>query len=189
MHKSNGYAIIKLSTFKGGSKLSKTECQNELAQEFYNELDKFIASFHIDMKDERRKGNIIQVLHKAQQIFGYLPKEVQVHVAKKLGVSLAHISGIISFYNYFTVTPKGKYKIAICMGTACFVRGAGNLLAEFEKQVGVKAGGVTEDGKFSIDAVRCIGVCGLAPVLTINEKVIGPLKPEQVAEVLANYKD
>ncbi|MCL2520276.1 MAG: NAD(P)H-dependent oxidoreductase subunit E [Spirochaetaceae bacterium] len=167
--------------------MAQANCQNQLASKFYNELDEFIAGYKFDKHDNRRKGNIIQILHKAQHIFGYLPAEVQQHVADRVGVSLAHISGIVSFYNYFTVTPKGKYKIAVCMGTACFVRGSGEVLAQFEEQTGIKAGKVSDDGKFSIDAVRCIGACGLAPVLTINEKVYGSVKPEQVKDILANY--
>ncbi len=165
-----------------------TTCENLFVKDFYDRLDEFIDGLHIDLKDKRRRGNLIQILHKAQHIFGYLPEEVQVHISKKINVPHSQISGIISFYNFFTTKPKGKNKIAICMGTACFVKGAAEVLEEFEKQVGIKAGEVSTDGEFSIDVVRCIGACGLAPVLTINDKVYGKITKNEVKDILSNYK-
>ena len=163
-------------------------CENQFAKDFYDKLDKFISGLNIDPKDDRRKGHLIQILHKAQSIFGYLPEEVQVYISKKISVPHSQISGIISFYNFFTTKPKGKNKVAICMGTACFVKGAGEVLEEFERQIGIKAGEVSADGEFSIDVVRCIGACGLAPVLTVNNKVYGKIAKKDVENILSNYK-
>ncbi|MBN1600224.1 MAG: NAD(P)H-dependent oxidoreductase subunit E [Chitinispirillaceae bacterium] len=155
----------------------------------FEKLDMFINSFEIDTNGTRRKGDLIRILHRAQQIFGYLPEEVQIHVARKLNVHHSEVSGVISFYNYFTTEPRGKHNISVCMGTACFVKGADKILEEFEKELGIKAGQVTEDMEFSINIVRCIGACGLAPVVTIGEKVFGRLKPGgDVKKILDQYR-
>lgn len=163
-------------------------CDNVALKEMYTKLDSFVDSFKIDPKDKRRKGNLIQILHQAQHIFGYLPEEVQKHVAKKLHLHHSEVSGVISFYNYFTTVPKGKYRVNICMGTACFVKGADKILEEFEKELNIKAGQVTKDMEFSIDLVRCIGACGLAPVITIGEKVYGRITKDDVKRILSDYK-
>lgn len=158
------------------------------AKAMFDELDTFIDSLGIDKKSDRRKGDLIRILHQAQTIFGYLPEEVQVHVANRLSVHHSEVSGVISFYNYFTTEPKGKNHVAVCMGTACFVKGADKILEEFEKELGIKAGQVTEDMEFSIDIVRCIGACGLAPVVTVGEKVYGRLNVADVKTILSQYK-
>jgi NADH:ubiquinone oxidoreductase subunit E len=167
----------------------ETCCQNGLAKEMFEQLEHFIIGINYNPTSSRRKGDLISILHKAQHIFGYLPKELQIWVAKRLNIQHSEVSGVISFYNYFTTTPKGKYNVAICLGTACFVQGADKVLEEFEKQLGIKGGEVTEDMKFSIDVVRCIGACGLAPVLTIGEKVYGKVSHTDVAKILEDYKD
>ena len=133
------------------------------------------------------QGGLMPALQEAQAIYGYLPKEVQIIVAEELGVSLEEVYGVVSFYAQFSIVPKGKYKIGVCLGTACYVKGSGDLLAEVEKQLGIKAGGITPDGKWSIEATRCIGCCGLAPVMTINEDVYGRIGPKEVAGILAKY--
>jgi len=167
----------------------ETSCTPQgAAKVMFDELDKFIDTLGIDPKSERRKGDLIRILHQAQHIFGYLPEEVQVHVAKRLNVQHAEVSGVISFYNFFTTEPKGKHKVAVCLGTACFVKGADKILEEFEKELGIKAGQVTEDMEYSIDVVRCIGACGLAPVVTIGEKVYGRLNVADVKTILSQYK-
>lgn len=158
------------------------------AKEMFDKLDKFIDSLRTNNKSSRRKGDLIRVLHQAQHIFGYLPEEVQVHVAKKLNIQHSEVSGVISFYNYFTTEPRGKHSISLCLGTACFVKGADKILEELEKELEIKAGQVTEDMEFSIDVVRCIGACGLAPVMTIGEKVYGKLKTGEVKNILSQYK-
>lgn len=163
-------------------------CDNIALKEMYAKLDSFVDSFKIDPKDKRRKGNLIQILHHAQHIFGYLPEEVQKHVAKRLNLHHSEVSGVISFYNFFTTVPKGKHRVNVCMGTACFVKGADKILEEFEKELNIKAGQVTKDMEFSIDLVRCIGACGLAPVITIGEKVYGRITKDDVKKILAEYK-
>ncbi len=154
------------------------------------ELEAYIAGLNLSPDDDRRQGCLIQVLHKAQHIFGYLPREVQALVAEKLYLQEAAVSGVVSFYNYFTTKPKGKYVVNVCMGTACYVKGADIVLKEFEKQLNVTAGGdISEDGLFSVCALRCVGACGLAPVLMVNEKVHGRVKPEDVKTIIAEYKE
>ena len=156
-----------------------TECNKKL----FDELDLFINTI------SQSEDSLIQVLHHAQGIFGYLPKEVQLHVAKKLNVSPAKVYGVVSFYSYFTTEPKGKYKISVCLGTVCFVKGADKILAEFEKQLGIKSGETTSDLKFSLEGLRCVGACGLAPVVVVNGKVYGQVKPEDVTSILDNYRE
>lgn len=158
-----------------------------LPPELYAELDAYIDDFHIDPDNPRRKDILIQVLHKAQDIFGFLPEEVQLHVADRFSVAHAEVSGVISFYNYFTTTPKGKVRVNVCLGTACYVNGADKVLQEFERILGIQAGQMTEDGRFSIESLRCVGACGLAPVITINDKVYGKVQLAQIKDILESY--
>lgn len=166
-------------------------CSNlsEGAKAKFAELDAFIDGLGIVADDERRRGRLIQVLHRAQDIFGYLPREVQKHVAQKLFLTEAQVSGVVSFYNYFTTEPKGKYRIDVCLGTACYVKGSERVLQEIERVLGVKADTVpTEDGLFSISALRCVGACGLAPVMVINGKVYGKVTPAKAVAIINEYK-
>ena len=133
------------------------------------------------------KSEVINVLHKVQGTLGFLPKEVQEVIAKELNVSLAHVYGIVTFYSFFTMTPKGEFPISICTGTACYVRGAEKILDEFKRQLNIKVGETTPDGKFSIDCLRCVGVCGLAPIAYVGTKAYGKLTPENVKDILAEY--
>ncbi len=133
-------------------------------------------------------GSLMPVLQQAQDIYGYLPMEVQEIIAEGLGVPLAEVYGIVTFYAQFSLNPKGKYAISVCLGTACYVKGSGNLLARLEQELGISDGGVTPDGKFSLDATRCLGACGLAPAMVINGEVYGNLKPEQIPDILAKYE-
>lgn len=155
-----------------------SQCNNDL----FKELDEFIDSL------PTKKGALIQVLHHAQGLFGYLPKEVQLHIAKKLDVSPAKVYGVVSFYSYFTTEQKGEYKISVCLGTVCFVKGADKILDEFEKQLGIKSGETTSDLMFSLEGLRCVGACGLAPVVVVNGKVYGQVKVDQVKDIIAEYK-
>ena len=148
----------------------------------FEQLDNFINSI------ENKEDSLIEVLHYAQGLFGYLPKEVQLYISQKLNIAPAKVYGVVSFYSYFTTEPKGKYKISVCLGTVCFVKGSDKILAEFEKQLGIKAGQTSKDLLFSLDGLRCVGACGLAPVVVVNEKVYGKFKVEQVSEVLEYYK-
>jgi len=134
------------------------------------------------------KGALMSVLQKAQGIYGYLPVEVQKKVAEGMDVSLAEIYGIVTFYSQFLLNPKGDVSIAVCMGTACYVRGAGDILDKIAANIGVRSGDTSSDGKYSLEGVRCIGACGLAPVITINEDVYGRLKLEEVDVILEKYK-
>ena len=132
-------------------------------------------------------GATMPVLQAAQDIFGYLPEEVQIMIAEGLDIPLSEIYGVVSFYAQFSVNPKGKYRVSVCLGTACYVKGAGDILQAVEKKLGITSGGITPDGKFSLDACRCIGACGLAPVMMINDDVYGRLTPDQVAGILDSY--
>ncbi|MDR1951005.1 MAG: NADH-quinone oxidoreductase subunit NuoE [Bacteroidales bacterium] len=133
------------------------------------------------------KGEVINVLHKVQGTFGYLPEEVQEVIANELNMSLAQVYGIVTFYSFFTMTPKGEHPISICMGTACYVRGAEKVLDEFKRQLNIKVGETTPDGKFSINCLRCVGVCGLAPVIYVGDKAYGKLAPDNVKDIIAEY--
>lgn len=133
-------------------------------------------------------GELINVLHKVQNTFGYLPAEVQEVIAHELNVSLAKVYGVVTFYSFFNMIPQGKYPISICMGTACYVRGAEKVLDEFKKELGINVGENTEDGKFSISCLRCVGACGLAPVVTVGEKTYGRVAPDGVKDILKEYE-
>lgn len=154
----------------------------ELSVDLFNELEQYIDSM------PSTKGELIRVLHKAQGIFGYLPEEVQKFVGKKMGVSTAKVFGVVSFYSYFTMTPKGENPISVCMGTACYVRGAEKVQNELMKQLGISVGETSADGKFSLDALRCVGACGLAPVVLVGEKVYGRVTVDDVKKIIADYK-
>ena len=133
------------------------------------------------------KGALINVLQGAQDIYGYLPIEVQKIVSEKMDIPLEEIYGVVSFYAQFSLNPMGQYKISCCLGTACYVRGAGKFFEKISDELGIKSGECTPDGKFSLEACRCIGACGLAPVLTINDDVYGRLTAEEVDEILSKY--
>lgn len=134
-------------------------------------------------------GAAIPVLHKAQEIYGYLPIEVQTMIAEGLDVPLAEIYGIVTFYAQFSLNPKGKYKIGVCLGTACYVKGSGDILEKIKSILGIDVDECTPDGKFSIEATRCIGACGLAPVITVNEDVYGRLVVDDVEDIIKKYQD
>ncbi len=135
------------------------------------------------------KGSMMPILQKAQEIYGYLPIEVQKIISDETGVSLEEIYGITTFYSQFALNPKGKYAIAVCLGTACYVKGAQDLVDRITLKLGLTPGSTTADGKYSLDATRCIGACGLAPVLTVNDEVYGRLSKEDIDGILAKYVD
>lgn len=134
-------------------------------------------------------GPLMPILQKAQDIYGYLPVEVQTIIAESLGISLEQVYQVVTFYSMFKLNPTGKYSISVCLGTACYVKGSQSILDELEKQLGIKAGGTTPDGIFTLQATRCLGCCGLAPVMTVNEEVYGRLVPGDIAGILAKYKE
>lgn len=141
--------------------------------------------------EERKnsKGCLMPIMQKAQEIYGYLPIEVQTMISENTGIPIEKIYGVATFYAQFALNPKGKYKISVCLGTACYVKGSGDIYAKLEEKLGIKGGECTPDGKFSLEACRCIGACGLAPVLTVNEDVYGRLTPNDVDSVLAKYAE
>lgn len=155
----------------------------ELPKEKFQELKEFIDNL------ETTKGALIEILHKAQDIFGYLPRDVQLYIARKLGIPGAEVYGVVSFYSYFTTKPRGKYTISVCMGTACFVRGADKVIEKFKAELKIESNETTEDGLFTLRDVRCIGACGLAPVVLINDKVYGRVQVEQVSNIIKEYKE
>jgi len=155
----------------------------DLTAEKFNELESYIDNM------ETTKGALIEILHKAQSIFGYLPRDVQLYVARKLCIPGAEVYGVVSFYSYFTTKPRGKHTLSVCMGTACFVRGADKIIEKFKEILGVGSNEITEDGLFTLRDVRCIGACGLAPVVVVDEKVYGRVKEEDVEGILKTYRD
>ncbi|MDR3709519.1 MAG: NAD(P)H-dependent oxidoreductase subunit E [Capsulimonadaceae bacterium] len=138
---------------------------------------------------EGKEGNLIMVLHQIQNRYSYVPRDISFEVAKRLNVPLARIYEVITFYNYFKLEAPGKNIVSVCLGTACYLKGAPKLIDEIEKQIGVKPGETTPDGQFHVQAVRCLGCCGLAPVITVGQKVYSAVKPEQVAGILAEYSE
>jgi len=135
-----------------------------------------------------KPGNLIMILHKVQETYGYVPREVALELSKAIDVPLAKIYGVITFYHFFKLKKPGKYNIQVCMGTACYLKGGEDIIQELETQLGVGINTVTADGLFSVEAVRCVGCCGLAPVAVVAGEVFGKLKKEQVTEILAKYR-
>lgn len=153
------------------------------------ELDAYIASLKLAGGDTAvRRGVLIQVLHKAQELFGFLPEAVQKHISAKLGLHVSEIYGVVSFYHYFKTKMTGRYTVDFCMGTACFVRGAAKLIERAEALLGVKMGETTPDGKFTLGSLRCVGACSLAPVIQINGKTYGRVTEEQLPGIFGDYK-
>ncbi len=144
-----------------------------------------IHSFCDEFNNEH--GELINVLHKTQSEFGYLPAEVQEVIANKMNIPVAKVFGVVTFYSFFTMIPKGEFPISICTGTACYVRGAENVLAEFKKQLDIEVGETSADGKFSLSCLRCVGACGLAPVVLVGDKTYGRIAPDDVKEIISEY--
>ena len=135
-----------------------------------------------------RPGNLIMVLHRVQQDYGYIPRGVAIEISETLGVPLAKIYGVVTFYNFFRLQKAGKYVIQVCLGTACYLRGGDDLIKAFEKQLGVGVNATTPDGLFSVEAVRCLGCCGLAPVVVVNGEVFGKLGTGDVAGIIEKFR-
>lgn len=135
-----------------------------------------------------QQGELINILHETQHLIGYLPIEVQSVIAKKIGVPVSKIYGVVTFYTFFTMKPKGEHPISVCLGTACYVRGSEKILEEFKRILGIDVGESTPDGKFSLDCLRCVGACGLAPVAMVGEKVYGHLQPADVKRIIKEFE-
>ena len=154
----------------------------ELRQEDITKIKEVCTSFNNDPQE------LINILHGYQEHFGYLPAEVQEVISSITGIPVAKIYGVVTFYSFFTMTPKGKHPISICMGTACYVRGAEKVLDEFKKELNLQVGQTSKDGKFSLSSLRCVGACGLAPVVLIGEKTYGRVAPDDVKNILKEYE-
>ncbi len=150
-------------------------------EDLYPEVAKYIDGL------ANKDGALIPVLHFAQETYGYLPKEVQLFISRKLGVPAAKVYGVATFYSLFSMEKRGRYRINVCLGTACYVRGSEAVLAEFENELKIKAKETTEDAMFTLDSVRCVGACGLSPVVMVNEKVYGRVSTNDVRSIVEHY--
>jgi len=155
----------------------------EFTDEQFRELDKWVAGY------KGKSGSAIRALSKAQEIFGYLPRVVQERVAKGLDIPLSEVYGITTFYSFFTLVPKGKHKVCSCQGTACYVRGGKSVLKEIQKILDVEVGGTTDDRQFSVESIRCMGACALAPVVRVDEDVYRRVAPKKLHEILRRYSE
>jgi NADH:ubiquinone oxidoreductase subunit E len=161
--------------------LSIEEMEQEEEQVKLEEISRLIE------KNHGRGGMLIQVLHSAQEIYGYLPLHIQEIIAKGLNMPLSEVSGVVTFYTLFSTTPRADHAIRVCMGTACYVRGGQRIVDRLEEELGILAGETTEDRKFSIEICRCLGACGLAPVMTIDEDVHQQVNPDKIEKILTKY--
>jgi NADH-quinone oxidoreductase subunit E len=152
--------------------------------------DQQVAALH-DLTDKWRgkKGNLIMILHEIQNRYGFIPRPLAMNLSNVIDVPLARIYEVITFYNYFKLIPPGKFTISVCMGTACYLKGAPDIISEIKERLDIDIGQTTADGMFHLDAVRCLGCCGLAPVLSVNGEIHGKVKKAQVVEILARYKE
>lgn len=150
------------------------------------EQEKLLRAAIADAKGD--KSRLMAVMQEAQGIYGYLPYEVQAIIAEGLDVPLEKVYGVATFYAQFALSPKGRYNISVCLGTACYVKGSDKVLEKISEEIGIEPGECTDDAKFSLEACRCIGACGLAPVMTINDDVYGRLTPDEIPGILAKYE-
>ena len=151
-------------------------------EELYTELEALLDKHRGD------PGSLIQVLHQAQNLFGYLPQKAQSRVAQGLGLTEGEVEGVVSFYHYFTRVPRGKHTVRVCLGTACYVRGGRKIVEQMQKELGIEVGGTTEDRNFSLETVRCIGACGLSPVMTVDEDVYRRVAPAKAGKLLGKSR-
>lgn len=155
---------------------------NEIIEKMTPEISAFIDEW------KSKPGNLIMVLHQVQQTYGYIPRNIAIEISERLSVPLAKIYGVVTFYNFFKLEKAGKYKIQVCLGTACYIRGGDDLLKTLEKELGIGLNSTTPDGMFSIEAVRCLGCCGLAPVIVVNGNVHGRLTSKDVPTIIEQYR-
>ena len=155
---------------------------NEPVEKMTPEISAFIEEW------KSKPGNLIMVLHQVQQTYGYIPRNIAIEISERLSVPLAKIYGVVTFYNFFKLEKAGKYKIQVCLGTACYIRGGDDLLKTLEKELGIGLNSTTPDGMFSIEAVRCLGCCGLAPVIVVNGNVHGRLTAKDVPAIIEQYR-
>ncbi len=156
-------------------------CKKETDKEKYERIAAVIDEYR------DREGSLIQILHMAQGIYGYLPLQLQQFIAERLNKPLSEVSGVVTFYSYFSTEPKGENMIKVCLGTACYVRGGKVIVEKLKEILGVEIGSTTKDGKFTLEVMRCIGACGLAPAITINDKVYKQVNPEKLQSIIYKY--
>lgn len=164
------------------SSLKTCNCENVSEEEKMKLIEEVIEEY------KNQEGSLIQILHIAQGIYGYLPVEIQQFIASKLDIPLSQVSGVVSFYSFFSTQPKGKYTICVCLGTACYVRGGKKILDKLQELLNVEIGGTTEDRLFSLEVMRCIGACGLAPAISINGEVYKQVNPNKLNTILEKYQ-
>jgi len=152
------------------------------------EAEKYFLLKDVIVDYDRKESNLIQVLHMAQAIFGYVPAEVQHFIADQMELSVSKVNSVLTFYSFFSTQPKGKYSVSICLGTACYVRGGKEVLNKLKSVLGIDVGATTEDKIFSLSVMRCIGACGLAPAMTINNKVYKQVNPNKIQRILGMLK-
>lgn len=164
--------------------VSLKECQNKelTEEEKYRLLNRVLEEY------EHKAENLIQILHMTQAIFSFIPLEVQKYIAWKMDASLSHVSGVVTFYSFFSTKPKGEYTIRVCLGTACYVRGGRKILDKLKELLGIDVGETTRDLKFTLEVMRCIGACGLAPAITINDRVYKQVNPNKLQKIIGEYR-
>jgi len=167
-----------------GEKMGKHQSnyfEDQITDDKLEKFDEIIA----EQKDQ--PGALIPILHQAQEIFGFLPMEIQEKVAEALEIELSEVYGVVTFYSLFSLQPKGEHEIGVCKGTACYVKGADKILDRLEEELNIQAGETTADGKFSIEVMRCVGACGLGPVVTVDDDIYARVKPEKLSDILSRY--
>lgn len=162
-------------------------CEKNLCKEM-NEEDKYALLENVIDDYEKKESNLIQILHMAQAIFGYLPNNVQSFIAEKMDLPISKVGGVVTFYTFFSTKPKGEYTICVCLGTACYVRGGKKIIDKLKELMDIEVGETTKDMKFSLEVVRCMGACGLAPAIKVNDKVYKRVNPNKLQQILKQYK-
>ena len=162
--------------------LEHCKCKEMSEEEKFRLLGEIIEEY------EKKENNLIQILHMAQAVFGFLPTEVQKFIAKEMDIPLSKVSGVVTFYSFFSTKPKGEYTIRVCLGTACYVRGGKKIVERLKEILGIDVGETTKDLKFSLEVMRCIGACGLAPAISINDKVYKQVNPDKLERILGKYE-
>lgn len=152
-----------------------------------NEKEKYALLTRIIHDYEKKESNLIQILHMAQTIFGFVPYDIQKYIAEQMDLPISKVSGVVTFYSFFSTEPKGKYVIKVCLGTACYVRGGKKILEKLKETLGIDVGETTEDLKFSLEVMRCLGACGLSPVISINGKIYKRVNANKIQQILKTY--
>jgi NADH:ubiquinone oxidoreductase subunit E len=163
------------------------ECEKRYQEDSAKEAERYRKLEEIINRYKGQKGVLIQVLHQAQELFGWLPEDVQIKIADGLGIPLSEVHGVVTFYSFFNTVPRGEHTIRVCMGTACYVRGGKQILEKLQKELGISTGGTTPDRKFSLEINRCVGACGLAPVVTIGTDIYRRVKVDKIPEIISRY--